>query len=141
MREKTAFDEFDRWFLDLTGRRAARFDPNTDVFFDPEGRKIVVAVEIAGADEDSLSVAIDDQAALYITGRRADRSPSCGSLMQKEIAYGEFAKKLQLPAPIDIDSASANYLDGILTITLPVSPQAEIPTRRVLRMTVRRATI
>jgi HSP20 family protein len=142
MRERTPFEEFDRWFSDLTRRsRAGRFNPNTDVFFDSEGRQIVVEVEVAGADAESLSVAVDEEA-LYITGRRVDRPSRCGSILQKEIEYGEFGTKLHLPAPVDVDVVSACYQDGILTITLPLSPAQEFPAHRtVLRMSVRRIPV
>jgi HSP20 family molecular chaperone IbpA len=57
----------------------------------------------------------------------------------KEIEYGDFAKKLHLPVAIAYDDATASFRDGILTIRLPVSEDALLPTARTeLRMIVRR---
>ncbi len=57
----------------------------------------------------------------------------------KEIAYGDFIKKLHLPVPVAYDEAKAAYADGLLTISLPVSEHALLPARRTeIRMTVRR---
>jgi HSP20 family protein len=129
--------EFDRLFADLA-RRAhhGRFEPNADVYVD-RGR-IVVHVELAGADAESLRVGIDERH-LFIIGARVDRYSSPGSIHQKEIQYGEFVKKLHLPAPVDEDHGSAIYRDGILTITLPLAPHASFPTRRTeIRMVVQR---
>jgi HSP20 family protein len=124
--------------------RPGRFNPNTDVFYDAEGGRMVVHVELAGADADSLTVAVDEQD-LYITGTRVDRAAGahvCGSLLQKEIEYGQFAKKIRLAAPVDVAEASANYHDGILTISLPLSSTQVFPARRTeLRMTVRRVPV
>jgi HSP20 family protein len=104
---------------------------------------VVVQVELAGADPDSLTVSADD-VALYIAGSRLDRSDACRglSILQKEIEYGEFVKKIPLPGEIDVDAATANYSDGILTITLPLSARE----RRVvgsgsLRATVRKISV
>jgi HSP20 family protein len=131
--------EFDRLFADLA-RRAhhGRFEPNADVYVDRERERIVVVVELAGADADSLRVGIDERH-LFIIGTRVDRCSAAGSIHQKEIQYGEFVKKLHLPAPVDEDHGSAVYRDGILTISLPLAPHASFPTRRTeIRMVVQR---
>jgi HSP20 family protein len=131
--------EFDRLFADLA-RHAhhGRFEPNADVYVDRERARIVVHVELAGADADSLRVGVDERH-LFIIGARVDRYSSAGSIHQKEIQYGEFVKKLYLPAPVDEDHGSAVYRDGILSISLPLAPHASFPTRRTqIRMVVQR---
>jgi HSP20 family protein len=131
--------EFDRLVADLA-RHAhhGRFEPNADVYVDRERARIVVHVELAGADADSLRVGIDERH-LFILGARVDRYSSAGAIHQKEIQYGEFVKKLHLPAPVDEDHGSAVYRDGILTISLPLAPHASFPTRRTeIRMVVQR---
>ena len=124
--------------------RPVRFNPNTDVFYDAEGGRVVVHVEVAGADPESLAVALDGDE-LSITGARIDRSwtgHAADSILQKEIEYGPFAKRLRLPTPIDVEAASASYQDGILTITLPLSTADVRPRTRVeCRMTVRRVPV
>lgn len=130
-------------FFELARRwRAGRFNPNTDVFYDAEAERVVVAVELAGADPDSLTVSADE-VALYIAGSRLDRSAACRDLaiLQKEIEYGEFVKKIALPGEIDIDGATASYSDGILTITLPLSGRERRQVRSQLRTTVRKISI
>jgi len=116
-----------------------RFEPNTDVHLDESDRTIVVHVELAGADADSLLVSVDD-AYLTIAGRRALRDVSRkASLLRKEIQYGEFLKQIRLPAPVLDDGATAHYRDGILTIRLPLAQSQKFPiVRTEIRMTVRR---
>jgi HSP20 family protein len=116
-----------------------RFEPNTDVHLDEADASIVVHVELAGADADSLRVAVDDRD-LFIAGRRAPRDVSRdASLLRKEIQYGEFVKRIRLPVPIDDVGANAAYRDGILTIRLPLAQSQTFPiVRTEIRMTVRR---
>jgi len=116
-----------------------RFEPNTDVHLDEAGGTIVVHVELAGADADTLRIAIDD-AYLAIAGSRALRDVSRNaSLLRKEIQYGEFLKHIRLPAPVRDDGATAVYRDGILTIRLPLAQSKKFPiVRTEIRMTVRR---
>ena len=135
MHENRFFEHARRW-------RAGQFNPNTDVFFDAGAERVVVQVELAGADPDSLTVSADD-VALYIAGSRLDRSDACRglSILQKEIEYGEFVKKIPLPGEIDVDAATANYSDGILTITLPLSVRERRSVRSSLRTTVRKISV
>jgi len=131
-------------FFELARRwRPGRFNPNTDVFFDPESARVVVQVELAGADPESLTVAADETS-LYISGVRIDRSAeACRtlSILQKEIEYGEFSGRVPLPGPTDLDEASATYNDGILTITLPLAVREPRALHTELRVTVRKITI
>jgi len=132
--------EFDRLFSQLVRRaRAGRFEPNADVYLDEAGEQIVVVVELAGADADDLRIAADERH-LFIVGVRVDPSRGRrGSIVQKEIQFGEFFKKIPLPLPIDHDAASAVYRDGILSIELPLASTEAIPMHRTeIRMTVRR---
>jgi len=134
------FAEFDAMFAELARRsRPGRFEPNADVYSSPDGTSIVVNVEVAGADPADLRVTVEERR-LYILGRRYDgERADRGSVLLKEIEYGEFAKKIHLPVAVDFDGATASYRDGILTIRLPVSESASQPARRTeIRMTVRR---
>lgn len=137
MRNHDELLEFERLFAPRVGH--GRFEPNTDVHLDENDRTIVVHVELAGADADSLLVSVTD-AYLTIAGRRALRDVSRNSsLLRKEIQYGEFLKQIRLPAPVLDDGATALYRDGILTIRLPLAQSQKFPiVRTEIRMTVRR---
>lgn len=117
------------------------FEPNADVFVDEERGYMVVAVEVAGADPESLRIAIEGQH-LQIAGRRSapSRVLMRGSLIQKEIAYGAFAKRIALPVAVDfLGETTATYADGVLEISLPIAPGAFLPaTRTEIRLIVKR---
>lgn len=125
--------------MDFVVRTRLGFEPNADVFVDEERGQVVVAVEVAGADPESLRVSVDDRY-LSITGRRAEVANfRRGSFIQKEIAYGNFAKRIHLPIAIDFSDIVAHYADGVLVIGLPISTTAYLPTARTeIRMIVKR---
>ena len=136
MRQDPFFAEVDRAF----GVRAhGRFEPNADVYIDEGRARMVVHVELAGSDGDELRVAVDERF-LYIMGMRTDRAENrSASILQKEILYGEFFKRIRLPLPVDDSGASATYRDGILTIELPLAAGDRVPVMRTeIRMTVKR---
>jgi HSP20 family protein len=134
------FAEFDAMFADLARKaRPGGFEPNADVYLSGDESAVLVNVEIAGADPAELRVMVEERR-LYIVGRRYDRErASRGSILMKEIEYGDFVKKIHLPVAIAYDGATASYRDGILTIRLPVSADSLLPAGRTeIRMTVRR---
>jgi HSP20 family protein len=140
VREDERSTEFDRLFAQLVRRaHAGVFEPSADVYLDEDAERLIVVVELAGAEAEDLKIGSDARH-LYIVGRRADRSHARrGSILQKEIQYGEFFKKLRLPLPIDHQSATAVYRDGILTIALPLASSDIIPVNRTeIRVTVKR---
>ncbi len=117
----------------------AGFEPSADVFIDEESAAVVVTVDVAGADPESLRVEIDE-AHLRISGRRPkpDRS-RLYSFVQKEIAYGEFTRRIHLPVPVEYDHASATYVDGMLVITLLIARESYVPaTRTEIQLIVKR---
>ncbi|MGR4063927.1 MAG: Hsp20/alpha crystallin family protein [Vulcanimicrobiaceae bacterium] len=122
--------------------RLRSFEPNGDVFVDEERGQAIVTIEIAGADPETLRAELNDQQ-LIISGVRSDRARSrCGSFLQKEIAYGEFCKKIHLPVAVEYERASASYADGILVVALPLAATAYVPaTRAAIRMIVRRTQV
>lgn len=124
------------------GLRAGRFEPNADVFVDEARGQVVVNVEVAGADPDSLHVEVHERG-LVISGRRKDAGRAIqGSFVQKEIAYGEFAKRVYLPVAVEFEAVVAEYRDGLLIIALPISQTEFIPTARTeIRMIVKRTVV
>lgn len=120
-------------------RSRAVWEPNADVVIDDDARSLVVRVELAGADSESLRVFVDERH-LFISGRRSDTARlRNGSFLQKEIADGEFVKKISLPVSVQYGEVTATYADGMLTIALPVAATDYIPaTRTEIRMIVKR---
>jgi HSP20 family molecular chaperone IbpA len=120
-------------------RSRAVWEPNADVVIDDDASSLVVRVELAGADSESLRVFVDERH-LFISGRRADTARlRSGSFLQKEIADGEFIKKIALPVGVQYGEVTATYADGMLTIALPIAAPEYIPaTRTEIRMIVKR---
>jgi HSP20 family protein len=110
--------------------RLGAFEPNADVFVDEPGQRVVVVLEIGGADAETLRVGLDGHY-LIVAGRRIEPIRArCGSFIQKEIVPGEFRKRILLPAPIEYDAVAASYEDGLLIVVAPIAVTAYVPTTR-----------
>lgn len=110
--------------------RLGTFQPNADVFVDDEGRRLVVVVEVAGADPESLRVGIDERY-LVVGGRRfGSGRRRGGSFVQKEIVTGDFVKRILLPVAVEYEGVAASYEDGMLVVVAPLAATAYMPTAR-----------
>lgn len=81
--------------------------------------EIIIQALIAGVLPDNLSIAITRET-VSIKGRREENktiSPEQYSI--KELYWGSFARSVDLPAEVDIDSAEAIERHGMLMIKLP----------------------
>src|SRR5579871_4549539 len=119
--------------------RLVTFQPNADVFVDDEGCRVVVVVEVAGADPESLSVGLDERY-LVVAGRRfGSARRRRGSFVQKEIVTGDFVKRIPLPVAVEYEGVAATYEDGMLVVVAPLAATAYMPTARTeLRVMVKR---
>lgn len=137
------FREFDRLFAELSlpmtsHARRGSFNPNADVYITERGRTIIVRVELAGVARDNIKVVVEG-ATLYLAGLRESDVRRAEGVLQKEIEYGYFLKRVQLPSPVQVDAAKAEYHDGILIVKLPVADATRLmPVDRTeIRMVVR----
>lgn len=94
---------------------ASVWSPPTDIYETEEN--FIVRVEIAGMHEDDFEVAVENNI-LMISGNRSDLNERRG-YHQMEIRFGKFEIAVEIPVPVDIESANAEYKDGFLLIQLP----------------------
>ena len=137
------FREFDRMFAELSlpitsHARRGSFNPNADVYVTGGGSTIIVRVELAGVTRENIKLVVEGRN-LYLAGVRESDAHGCEQVLQKEIEYGYFFKKIPLPTAVAVEQARAEYHGGMLTIKLPVGEAARVvPADRVeIRMVVR----
>jgi HSP20 family protein len=82
------------------------------------GVVLVVRVDLPGMKPADLTVAIED-GALRIDGHRTCEGSGEETFLCRERRTGRFGRSLQLPAGVDVESAKATLVDGVLEIVLP----------------------
>ncbi|MGI5820398.1 MAG: Hsp20/alpha crystallin family protein [Armatimonadota bacterium] len=107
------------------------FQPPTDIYQTSDA--IVVRVEIAGMSAEEISLSLDDSSGrLTISGVRNDPAgDEPRRYVNVEIDCGEFMRTVQLPRPVDVESAEAAYDRGFLVVRLPLRAQGEAQSRNV----------
>ncbi len=83
------------------------------------GDAIVVRLELPGVAKEDCEIVVDDTT-LYLRGEKHyDHEHLDGSFYLRQCAYGSFQRAIALPHNVDAGHASAEFNNGVLTVTLP----------------------
>ena len=104
------------------------WSPQVDIYESPD--EIIILADIAGVNKEDLYVEIEHRL-LRIYGKREKQITGNTRFHRAEITYGYFERKLAIPFPIDIDSVSASYSDGLLQICI-----AKLPLEKVHKIPI-----
>lgn len=95
----------------------------------------VVAASLPGVKADDIQITYHD-GVLTVAGDVPQFRPAGDEkdnrVLMTERAWGKFSRSIRLPQPIQADAIEAAYENGVLTLTLPKSPEAQprmIPVR------------
>ncbi|HQL00433.1 MAG TPA: Hsp20/alpha crystallin family protein [Smithellaceae bacterium] len=101
--------------------------PNIDVYESAE--EIVVLADMAGLNKDELHIEVNRSKMKLAGIRKAIHYVQNVRYCQAEIPHGYFERVINLPAPVDAQSAAASYADGMLTVRMNKLPAGK--THRV----------
>ena len=91
----------------------------------------VLTAELAGVLEADINVEGTDHS-VTLSGVRRERPGSCEQYHRLERGHGEFARRFELPLPIDATKIAAVLEDGVLTV---LCPKADSATARRIHVT------
>jgi HSP20 family protein len=111
---RSSFDPF--W-------RASRIFPLLNVV--RTDASYVVTAELAGMSADDLEIKVEGDTLVIKGERKAEDLGEGISYHRRERASGTFQRSLTLPTRVEADEVKANYVDGVLTITLPIEKAAQ----------------
>lgn len=130
----TPFDDIDRLF-DRMNRRLAALDegvgdvgrwegglarltgPSVDVA--DYGEELVVVADLPGFEKSDIDLSVGEDALTVRAERETDESAESDVYVRRERSSRSVSRTVPLPAAVDADAASASYVNGVLTVTLP----------------------
>lgn len=89
-------------------------------------QQYIVRTDLPGVQADHINVRMDG-GYLMIEAEIPEQieEKKEGRTLVKERRYGKFSRRLQIPQPIKVDQVEAHFENGVLTLTLPKSPEAQ----------------
>ena len=124
------WSDFDRvfdqiWNGGTAGRSAAAYAPRID--FTETDAELRVAAELPGFEEKDLKVSLEDGVLTIEGERNAEvKNEDAKEVRRFETFHGKYRRSLRLPSEVNADAVKATYRNGILTVTLPKAPAAQV---------------
>ena len=133
------FDDFGagRWRQPLSRRMHALFPTGADwalrpatEFVECDGEFRLTA-ELPGMAADDIDIKLSDGTITVRGEKSEEKQEEKEDYLVSERRYGEFQRTLSLPLGIDPDAVNAEFANGVLTVTLPKTPEAKQKERKV----------
>jgi HSP20 family protein len=123
MRQLMQWDPFQelprRWF----GEDVSVYTPRFDVR--EENDAFVFKADLPGIKEDDVDISVTGNR-LTVSGKREEESvKEAESYYCRERSFGSFARSFTLPDSVNTDQIQADMHDGVLSLRIPKSPEAQ----------------
>lgn len=131
------FTDFPRWSslrrpFDIEPlRRLSGGDLVPAVDVTEQDARYLINVELPGLDESDISVEVQDDLLTLRGEKRAEREEQDKGYHLTERSFGSFTRSFRLPGDADVAKASAGFSKGVLSITVPKSPQAHSQVKKI----------
>jgi HSP20 family protein len=94
-------------------------------------KELKVSAELPGIDEADIDVRVSNGMLVISGEKKADRKVDENGYILHERSFGRVERALPLPDGIDADAAQATFKNGILTVTIPKTAQAQSSAKRI----------
>lgn len=84
-----------------------------------------VTAELPGLDAKNIDLQLSDNVLTIKGEKQEEKEERTKDRHVTERRYGSFHRSLQVPSSVDAEKIEANFKNGVLTVTLPKSPEAQ----------------
>lgn len=115
--------DMNRWFDDMftsvgpLDRMGSMFAPSAEL--EETDTTYVLKLEVPGIDPKDIDIDVTADTVSVSGERKSETRSDENGMTRTEFHYGQFSRVIPLPGEIDNHSVSADYQDGILSLTLP----------------------
>ena len=122
---RTPFDVEPFWRGELSFGKA----PAVDIV--EKEKEYEITAELPGLDENNVEVKFADGLLTIKGEKREEKEERKKDYYLSERRFGSFQRSFQLPDGVDADKIEARFKNGVLTVTLPKSPEAQRKEKKI----------
>jgi HSP20 family protein len=124
------FDDFftDFPFTSYFPEQKENWIPSVDVL-EKDGN-LILRAELPGMSEQQIDLKLEGNTLTLKGERKMDKEDKKNNYHRVESFYGSFTRSFRLPETVNLEKISADYKNGVLTVTIPQRPEVrprEIP--------------
>ncbi|MSO70536.1 MAG: Hsp20/alpha crystallin family protein [Alphaproteobacteria bacterium] len=120
---------FDRPFAGFLSESESVTEPCINVAETDSG--VEITAELPGMDEKDIEVSVSDDTITIKGEKKSEREEKKKGYYLAERSYGSIYRSLQLPAGVDGSQATAEFKQGVLTVTAPESAEAASKVKKI----------
>lgn len=124
---------FSRSFFDMEPARRSQSVmsamPAVDVTETDKAFEIIA--ELPGMDEKNIEVKVADGVLTIKGEKREEKEEKNKDYYVSERSFGLFQRSFQVPSGVDTDKIDASFRNGVLTVTLPKSTEAQKAEKKI----------
>jgi HSP20 family protein len=90
-----------------------------------------IAAELPGMDEKNVEVKFADGVLTIKGEKQEEKEEKKKDYYLSERNYGSFQRAFQVPDGVDADKIEANFKNGVLTVTMPKSAEAQKSAKKI----------
>ena len=94
-------------------------------------KAIEVAIELPGMEMKDIEVTVNDDMLTVKGEKKIERQEEKKGYYLSERSYGAIYRTIPLPPGVDGEKAQASFRNGVLTIKLPQTPEAQAKVRKI----------
>lgn len=113
----------DTFFQPVRGARGGAMALPVDVH--ETDKDVVVRAPLPGVKPEDVEITVSGDTLMIRGELKRDEAVKRDSYVYQEWHYGQFARALQLPKPVQADKAEARFENGVLVLTLPKAEEAK----------------
>jgi HSP20 family protein len=94
-------------------------------------KAIEVSIELPGMEMKDIEVTVNDDMLTVKGEKKIERQEEKKGYYLSERSYGAIYRTIPLPPGVDGEKAQASFKNGVLTIKLPQTPEAQAKVRKI----------
>lgn len=122
---RSVFDIEPFWRGELTFGKT----PAVDIV--EKDKEYEITAELPGLDEKNVEVKFADGFLTIKGEKREEKEEKKKDYYLSERHFGSFQRSFQVPESVDADKIVASFKNGVLTVTLPKSPEAQKKEKKI----------
>lgn len=95
------------------------------------GKEITVTAELPGLSDRDVELSVGNGQLTIRGQKKSEREAEESGVLVRERVYGTIERIVTLPPGIDAGAAKASFDNGVLTIVIPKSAEAQAETKRI----------
>lgn len=94
-------------------------------------RAYEITAELPGLEQDNIEVKVANGVLTIRSEKQEEKEEKNKNYYRRERSFGSFARSFQVPDDVDTKKIEANLKNGVLSVTLPKSPEAQKAEKQI----------